>query len=112
MYPGTKIETSNRNEFTAKILAEKGLTVAITTDAPVCNIMFLRYLTGLCIKYGMDYMDALKAITIYPAQICGIDEFYGDIRPNIESHMVIWDGDPLVDMTAKVINITDKETFI
>ena len=105
--PRRKIETRRRNLTTAGILSQNKIMTAISTDAPVCNINSLRWMAGLCIKEGMDYWDALKSLTSNSAKICRIDDNYGDIKPGMEPHMVVWDGDPLKDMLAKVIKIIE-----
>ena len=112
LYPGTKIETRRRNMQTPGNLAKGGVLTAITGDAPVYNISTLRYYTGICIKGGMSYEDALKAITINAAKICKIDNKYGDIKPGLEAHFVVWNKDPLKDMQADVIKIIDKDKII
>ena len=43
----------------------------------------------------MDHREALKALTIYPAQICGIDDRVGSIKPGKDADLVFYKGDPL-----------------
>ena len=107
--PSHKFETHNRNPHTPGILAKAGILTSVSTDAPVCNIQLLRYLTGICIREGMEYNDALKALTSSAAQICGVSDRYGDICEGKEAHFVIWDGDPLKSLQANVVQILDAE---
>ena len=44
---------------------------------------------------GLDYDEAIKAITIYPAVICGIDDKVGSIKVGKDADFVLYDGDPL-----------------
>ena len=108
-HPASKSETRNRGAGAPKILQAAGLTTAITTDAPVNNIIWLRHMAGMVIKEGMEYLAALKTITCNAAMICGVADSYGDIREKMEAHLVVWDGDPLRDMQAAVVAIIDKE---
>lgn len=110
--PGLKIETRRRKAQTPARLSQKGILTILSTDAPVYNISLLRTLTGICIKWGMDYWEALKSITINPARICKIDDRYGDIKPGLEPHFVVWEGDPLKDIQAYVIKIFDNEKIL
>ena len=112
LYPGVKYECRHRNMETPGKLAKAGIMTAITGDAPVYNIGTLRYYTGMAIKGGMPYEDALKAITSNAARICNIDDKYGDIKPGLEAHFVVWDSDPLKDMQAAVIKIVDKDKVL
>lgn len=108
-YRSGKIETRNRDVATAGRLSNAGVLTAISCDAPVYNIMLLRYLAGVAIKAGMKYFDALKALTTIPAAICQVADRYGDICENHEAHFVVWDGDPLCDMQAQVVAIVDGD---
>lgn len=107
--PSTKVETKNRSVSTPAQLVEKDILTGIMTDAPVYNIRMLRYLTGMCIKNGMDYMDALRAITINAAKICQVDDLYGDLRPGFPARFALWSADPLKDMQAQVEVMVDGD---
>ena len=43
----------------------------------------------------MDRYEALKAITINPAKICGIADRVGSIETGKDADLVIYEGDPL-----------------
>ena len=48
------------------------------------------------IKYGgMSREEALKLVTLYPAQQLGIEKFVGSLEPGKQADFVIWSGDPL-----------------
>lgn len=46
--------------------------VAITTDHPVSQIQTLPLCAGLAVKAGLPMEEGFRAITIYPAKICGV----------------------------------------
>ncbi len=54
----------------------------------------LKQAAGNAVAYGLPWLEALKAITVNPAQIWGIDD-YGTIEPGKDADLVLWDGDPL-----------------
>ena len=50
---------------------------------------------GNAVANGMDWEDALKAITLAPAEMYGVDNEVGSIEVGKAADMVIWDADPL-----------------
>lgn len=82
------------------ILSKKGILTAIITDHPVIPIQYLPLCAGLAVREGMDYDEALKAITINPAIINGIADRVGSIEQGKDADIVLFRGDPL-SLTAK-----------
>lgn len=81
------------------LLSKAGITVAITTDHPVIPLQYLPLCASLAVKAGMDTDAALRAITINPARILGIDGRVGSIKTGKDADMVLLDGNPLEIMT-------------
>lgn len=100
----SKFELKNLTFDTPKVLVEAGVKVAITTDSPVTPLQYLPLCAGLAHKAGLDEIEALKAITINPAEIIGIDKRVGSIEVGKDADIVIFDGNPLKDI--------DSETFM
>lgn len=90
-----KIEVQNMAFKTVGILNREGVKTAITTDHPVSLIQSLPICAGLAIKSGMDEMEALKSITIYPAQICRVDHRVGSLEIGKDADIAIFDGLPI-----------------
>ena len=44
---------------------------------------------------GLSWGDAFAAITSKPAQVIGMDDEIGSLRPGRRADVVLWDGDPL-----------------
>lgn len=82
-----------------RILSEAGVKVALTTDHTVTPIQYLSLCAALAVKSGMDYFEALRAITVNPAEILGIADRVGSIRTGMDADLVLFDGDPLNLMT-------------
>jgi imidazolonepropionase-like amidohydrolase len=97
----SKVELRNRSLANPGLLAQAGVTIAITTDHPVVPIHFLVHQATLSVKEGLDPVIALEALTINPARIAGIDERLGSIEPGHDPDRVIWSGDPL-DVHSRV----------
>jgi imidazolonepropionase-like amidohydrolase len=97
----SKVELRNRSLANPGKLAAAGVTIAITTDHPVVPINFLVHQASLAVKYGLDRDTALRALTINPAVIIGVDDRLGSIEAGKDADLVIWSGDPL-DVLSRV----------
>ena len=100
----SKVELRNRSLANPGRLAKAGVTIAITTDHPVVPINFLVHQASLAVKDGLDRETALRALTINPARIAGIDDRLGSIEPGKDADLVIWSGDPL-DVLSRAVRV-------
>jgi imidazolonepropionase-like amidohydrolase len=100
----SKVELRNRSLANPGRLARAGVTIAITTDHPVVPINFLVHQASLAVKDGLDRDTALRALTINPARIAGIDDRLGSIEPGKDADLVIWSGDPL-DVLSRAVRV-------
>ena len=96
----SKVELRNRSLANPGRLDAAGVTIAITTDHPVVPIHFLIHQASLAVKEGLDAGAALRAVTINPARILGVDGRIGSLEPGKDADLVIWSGDPL-DVTSR-----------
>jgi len=80
------------------ILAKAGVQVAIRTNETE-NVRNLPYNAGFAATYGMGIEDALKAITINPAQIFGLGDKLGSIEKGKIANLIICTGDPFETKT-------------
>ena len=103
----TKVELANKSFETAKILSERGVKVSIITDHPVIPQQSLNMCAAMAVKAGMDEFEALKAITLNPAQTLGIDHLKGQLKEGLDADIVIWDQHPL-DLQAATIRVYVK----
>lgn len=102
-----KIEVQNMAFKTVGILNEKGVKTAITTDHPVSLIQYLPICAGLAVKSGLKEEEALKSITIYPAQICGVDNRVGSLKKGKDADIAIFDGNPLAVATRTLCTLIE-----
>ncbi|CAM2798660.1 amidohydrolase [Saccharomonospora xinjiangensis] len=91
----SKVELRHRTLRSAGILARAGVQLAITTDHPVVPINFLVHQATLAVKDGLDPETALRALTVNPARILGLDDRVGALKPGLDADVAIWSGDPL-----------------
>lgn len=89
-----KQETKDRNLKTPAIMNEAGILLAINTDHPVNPIQYLSLAAADAVKHGMDEMEALRAITINPAKICGVADRVGSIEVGKDADFVLWSQHP------------------
>lgn len=104
-----KIETQNADFKTAGVLAKNGVKVAITTDHPVTLIQYLPICAGLAAKKGLGVEEGLKAITINPAEICGVSNRVGSIEVGKDADIAIFSANPMEIFTYTVYTIIDGE---
>lgn len=101
----SKIEVQNMDFKTAGILHEAGVKVAITTDHPVSQIQYLPICAGLAVKSGLPMEEGLKAVTLYPAQICGVGDRLGSLEVGKDGDVAIFDGNPMEVFTKTLYTI-------
>ena len=100
----SKFELQNKTWETPGILAKAGCHVSIITDAPVTPLHYLPLCAGLAIKAGMDEYEALRAITINPAEHIGIADRVGSLAEGKDADVVIVDGCPF-DVTGEIKHV-------
>ena len=91
----SKAELKNLTFKTPGILAKEGVNVAIMTDHPETPINYLPLCVALAVREGMDEKEALKTITINAADICGLSQRIGSIKPGKDADITIFNGHPL-----------------
>lgn len=89
-----KIELMNTSFKTPGILHKAGVKVALTSDHPVFPVQQLPIQAALAHKDGLSEEEALRAITINPAEIMGIADRVGSIEAGKDADIVIFSGHP------------------
>jgi imidazolonepropionase-like amidohydrolase len=87
-------EQSGRNPDAPKILIENKVVTAFSTDHPVIPIQNLRMQAMTAVEQGVSPDAALKAITLCPAQIMGIDSRVGSLERGKDADVVLLSGLP------------------
>jgi len=91
----TKPELRCQSEVSPAVLSRAGVRVAICTDHPEVPVQYLSLSAAAAVRGGMPHDEALRAITIYPAEICGIDDRVGSIAPGKDADFSVFREDPL-----------------
>ena len=78
----------------ATILRENGVNVVIAQNDDGRD-RDLRWSAGNAVRNGMSWDDALKGITLAPAQAFGVADRMGSLEAGRIADVVVWSGDPL-----------------
>lgn len=98
-------------------LNKRGVKIAFATyDAH--NVRNLPYQAGFATVFGLPYEEALKAITINPAEIWGVADKLGSLDVGKLANIVVANGDPLdvrtdvkrVFIEGREIPLTSRQT--
>jgi imidazolonepropionase-like amidohydrolase len=76
-------------------LQQAGVRFCISTGDAGPEVRDLPYYAGMAAAYGLSKADALKAVTLYPAQIMNVADRLGSIEVGKMANLVVMDGDLL-----------------
>jgi imidazolonepropionase-like amidohydrolase len=76
-------------------LQQAGVRFALSTGDQGAEVRDLPYRAGMAAAFGLSRADALKSVTLYPAQIMGVGDRLGSIDVGKIANLVITDGDLL-----------------
>ena len=95
----SKFELQNKSWSTPAVLTAAGCHVSIITDSSVIPQQYLPLCAGMAVKAGMDPFDALKAITLNPAEHIGVADRVGSLEVGKDADLVITNGCPFEVLT-------------
>lgn len=92
----------------AALLRRAGVTVILVSDSygdgTHFNTRNIRFEAGNAVANGMSWDDALRAVTVAPAEVFGVADRVGTLRPGLDANVVVWTGDPFeFDTRAEVV---------
>jgi imidazolonepropionase-like amidohydrolase len=88
-----------------RVLAQAGVRFALTSPGSA-DVRNLPYEAGFAEAYGLSHQDALRAITVNPAEILGVADRLGTIEAGKLADLVVTDGD-ILELRTQV-----KQLFI
>ena len=106
----SKFELANMSFETPNELYKAGILFSIITDSPVVPQQYLSLSAALAAKAGLPEYEAIKAITINPAKILGLDNRVGSIKEGKDADFVICTKN-ILDTTneIKVVYVDGKK---
>lgn len=90
----TKVETQALSFKALKVYQDNGVLFAITTDHPFSGIQYLLLCAIMGVREGLSETDALRAVTISPARILGLEKRLGSLERGKDADIIIMSGDP------------------
>ena len=98
---GLKLET-------AGILTDAGIKVCLTADTSG-GTAWLPVEAGLLTRRGLSEEDALRGLTIYPAEVLKLDHRIGSIEQGKDADIAIFDGNPLSSLSLCQMTMIEGE---
>jgi len=92
--PNREDDGYDRNYSQAGELQKAGVRFAFQTN-DAAYVRNLPFQAGTAAAFGLAKEEALKSVTIYPAQIFGVDKLIGSIEVGKVANLIVTDGDPL-----------------
>lgn len=93
---------------TAARLSEWGCPLALTAD-DVTNTARLPMIAGIQCAYGLSEEEALRALTITPAKLLGIDHRTGSLEKGKDADLAVFAGDLLDTLSPCLAAYADGE---
>lgn len=96
--PGS-FQQLNSAQENAGLLRKAGVQVLIVGNAgggdeETFNVRNIKQEAGNAVAYGMTWDDALRAVTLTPAEVFGVSDRVGSLQAGRDGNVVIWSGDP------------------
>jgi imidazolonepropionase-like amidohydrolase len=93
--PGGKLEARDCRFETGGILEKAGVNVGFHTDDFITDSRVFRRSAALAVRAGMSRPAALRALTLSGAEMLGLQERIGSLKPGKDADFAILEGDPL-----------------
>ncbi|WP_418219635.1 amidohydrolase [Candidatus Formimonas warabiya] len=107
-----KVEMKDKTWKTPALLAQAGVKVALMTDHPVIPIQYLSLCAFLAHRAGMSEENALRSITINPAEMMGISHRVGSLSEGKDADMIISSGSILsMESTVETVIINGRVVY-
>ncbi len=79
----------------AALLRKAGVPVILTAGTrETFNVRKIRQHAGNAVAYGLPWAEALRAVTLTPAEVFGVADQIGSIAEGKVANLVVWSGDP------------------
>jgi imidazolonepropionase-like amidohydrolase len=94
-----ELEARRGTAHAPALLAEAGVQVAFQTGG-VDNVDGLVEQARIAMRNGLPREDALRALTLNPAQVFGVSEQLGSLEVGKSADLVVFSGDPLEELSS------------
>jgi imidazolonepropionase-like amidohydrolase len=94
----------------AALLQQAGAKIVVNGGADAFNARNVKYEAGVAVAFGLPWNEALRAVTLSPAEVFGVADRVGSLQPGRDATLVIWSGDPFELYTrAEKVYVRGKE---
>lgn len=101
----TSFTTLGQRQENAGLLRKGGVAVGLMVGAGESfNVRNIRQHAGNAVAYGMTWDDALRAVTLTPAEFFGVADAIGTLEVGKDANVVVWDGDPF-EFATRAVNV-------
>ncbi|MBC7791823.1 MAG: amidohydrolase family protein [Anaerolineae bacterium] len=103
----TSFSTLGQRQDNPALLRRAGVEVILvgTGSSPdAFNVRNIKQEAGNAVAYGMVWDDALRAITLAPAELFGVADRVGSLRAGRDANVVVWSGDPF-ELSTRVEHV-------
>ena len=94
----TDFNSLGQRQENAALLRAAGVTVVLIGNGPggeeSFNVRNIRQEAGNAVAYGLSWEEALRSITLTPAEVLGVANQIGAIAAGLDANVVVWSGDP------------------
>ena len=94
----TSFEALGARQENAALLRAAGVQVVLVSNGPGdgenYNVQNIKQVAGNAVAYGVTWDDALRAVTLAPAEALGVADRIGSLRAGRDANVVVWSGDP------------------
>jgi len=108
LFSRVKYELKDMTPSNPAVMSRAGVKVALQTDE-MSAVKYLTINAALAVREGMAEEEALKAITIYPAEIIGVADRVGSLEAGKDADVVVFDGHPLDYRTVVVLVLVNGQ---
>jgi imidazolonepropionase-like amidohydrolase len=91
----TSFDVLGARQENAALLRRAGVSVVVTAGAiETFNVRNVKQHAGNAVAYGLPWAEALRAVTLAPAEAFGVADTVGSIAVGKAANIVVWSGDP------------------
>ena len=108
LFSRVKYELKNLTPKNPGLMAKAGVKVAIQTDE-MSAVKYLSINAALAMREGMPEEEALRAITINPAEIIGVADRVGSLEAGKDADLVVFSGHPFDYRTVAELVLVDGQ---
>ena len=108
LFSRMKYELKDMTPRNPGLMVKAGVKVAIQTDE-MSAVKYLPINAALAVREGMPEEEALKAITINPAEIIGVADRVGSLEVGKDADLVVFSGHPFDYRTVTELVLVDGQ---